>query len=112
MRLNHVVTRIEHQRTLKNLLETAVENLTRVGDSNVYVSKNNSSPFSLKEIWEQFSLQHQAIHLASSELSVSDLSQLHENSYFTENIYALTHERYLETVERMNSFFKTAIRAK
>jgi len=52
----------------------------------------------LKEDWEKFSLVHKAIKI--QKLSSEEKLKVQNHSYFSENLFAITHECYLESIER------------
>ncbi|XP_029169628.1 uncharacterized protein LOC114939494 [Nylanderia fulva] len=102
IKLSHVKNRIEQQFILMNLIANSLDNLTKVGLSNITVQRVQACLTSIKDNWEKFSVSHDAIGLAISELDSVDQLQLNENEYFSENLYSMTHESYLEAVERMS----------
>ncbi|XP_011859112.1 PREDICTED: uncharacterized protein LOC105556623 [Vollenhovia emeryi] len=107
MRLNHIVTRLEQQLTFIDLISHAAENLERVGQANITSQRIHARLASLKETWEQFLLQHQAVNLAISELDTADKETALAHSYFSGNSFSSTHECYLEAIERMSSFLES-----
>ncbi|XP_011883842.1 PREDICTED: uncharacterized protein LOC105570992 [Vollenhovia emeryi] len=102
MRVSHIESRIEQQLTLKELIDTAIDRLIRVGYANITPQRVNARLASLKESWEKFSLVHDAIGLAISRLNSEDATSLLSHSYFSEGFFSSTHENYLEAVEKMN----------
>jgi len=56
----------------------------------------------LKEDWEKFSLVHKAIKTAIQKLSSEEKLKVQNHLYFSENLFAITHECYLESIERMS----------
>lgn len=94
--------RIEQQFNIMDLIANAVDNLTKVGLSNITPQRVKARLISLKENWKKFSLAHEAISLEMSELNSAEQLQLKEHSYFSENFYSITHECYLEAVEKMS----------
>ena len=87
-----------------DLIANAMDNLVKVGDSNITPQRVHTRITSLKENWEKFFLVHEAIGLAMTELSSSDRLHLQNHSYFSENLFSITHEFYLEAVEKMTVF--------
>lgn len=85
-----------------DLIANTFDNLTKVGLSNITSHRINARLTSLKENWEKFSLVHEAIGLAMTELNSEERLQLKEYSYFSENLYSMTHECYLGAVEKMS----------
>lgn len=107
MRINHIESRLEQQLTLKELITHLVDNLTKVGYSNVTSQRVQARLSALKEIWEKFSLVHEAITLAMTKISNEEKLQLRTHSYFSEQVYSTTYECYLEATEKMISFFES-----
>lgn len=107
MRVSHIENRIEQQLALKGLIEHAVDNVLKVGYSNVTSQRVQARLTSLKDNWEKFSLNHDAIGMAMTKLSPDDKSTIQQHSYFLENLFATTHESYLDAVEKFNSIFDT-----
>lgn len=103
MRLSHIESRIEQQFTIMDLISKAMDNLTRVGLSNITQHRVHARLTSLKENWERFSLVHGAIVLATNELDLEEKLQLQSHSYFSENLFSMTHECYLEALEKMSA---------
>jgi len=103
MRVNHIESRLEQQLTLKTLILNSVDNLTKVGYSNITPHRVHARLSALKENWEKFSLIHDAINLAVTKLSNDEKVQMQSHAYFSNNLFAATHESYLEAVEKMNS---------
>lgn len=102
MRLSHIEHHIEQQFLRKDLITNAVENLTRVGYSNITPQRVHARLNSLKEGWEKFSITHDAIGLSITKLSREEQLQIRLHSYFKENIFVTTHESYLEAIEKRN----------
>lgn len=102
MKLNHVKNQIEQQFTLMDLIANAVDNLTKVGLSNITTHRVHARLNALKETWEKFSVTHEAIGLAMTELHPNEQLILRNHLYFLENLYSMTREDYLEAIEKMN----------
>ena len=68
MRLDHVKSRMKQQLTIMDLIANAVDNLTKVGLSNITSYRIHGRLNSLKENWEKFSVAHEAILLAMTKL--------------------------------------------
>lgn len=90
IRLRHVQNRIEQQFNIMDLIANAVDNLTKVGLSNVTPQRVQARLDSLKENWEKFSIAHEAISLAMSELNSDEQLHLKEHLYFSENFYSIS----------------------
>jgi len=106
MRVTHIISRIEQQLVLRELIIHAVENLTKVGYVNVTNQRINARLVALKENWEKFSIINDAITLAVSKLSHEDTSLIQSNIYFSENLFINTHESYLESLEKMTALLE------
>lgn len=104
MRVEHIERRIEQQLALKGLIENAYENLIKVGYSNTTSHRVHARLASLKDNWEKFSIIHDAITLSMTKLSSEDKLCLQHNSYFSDDVFSITHECYLESVEKINIF--------
>jgi len=87
MRLNHIENRLQQQLTIKDLIVNSVDNLTKVGYSNVTSPRVHSRLSALKESWEKFLLVHEAISLAMTKIIIEEKLQLQQHSYFSENLY-------------------------
>ncbi|XP_072757717.1 uncharacterized protein [Anoplolepis gracilipes] len=103
MRIEHIVNRLEQQLTLKDFIVNAVDNLTKVGYSNITSQRVNARLRALKENWETFSVIHHAINVAITKTTLDEKSQLHCHAYFSENIYSTTYEAYLDAIEKMTA---------
>lgn len=106
MRISHVESRLEQQTTLIDLIANAMDNLIKVGVTNITPQRVHARLTSLKENWEKFSLVNDAIGLSVSELSPEDRLQIQKHSYFSENLFSMTHECYLKAIEKMTSFLE------
>lgn len=103
MRISHIESRLEQQFILKDFIVNAVDNLTKVGDSNISLHRVNARLTALKENWEKFSVIHHAITVAISETSHDEKLQINRHSYFSDNVYSTTYEIYLDAVEKMTA---------
>lgn len=103
MRVDHIERRIEQQLTLKDLIDNAYVNFAKVGYSNITSQRVHARLASLKENWTKFSLIHDAIVLSMSKLRLEDKAYLQNHSYFSENLFSITQECYLDAVEKITS---------
>ncbi|XP_011174126.2 uncharacterized protein LOC105206319 [Solenopsis invicta] len=106
MRLNHIEARLEQQLNLKDIISNSVENLVKIGLSNVTPQRIRARLTALHETWEKFSVVNDAINIAITKLNSDDRLQLRQDPYFSESIYLTTYELYLEAVEKMNSMIE------
>lgn len=106
MRLSHIEHRLEQQLTLKELIVHSFDNLVKVGQANVTPARLQARLSSLKDSWEKFSIIHDAISLSIKQITQEEQSQLLQHSYFSDNIFSATYESYLDSMEKMNSFFE------
>lgn len=88
MKLNHVKNRVEQQFTIMGLIANAVDNLTKVGLSNITSQRVHAPLNSLKETWEKFSVTHEAIGLAMTELQ-SEEQLAYELTHILQRIFIL-----------------------
>lgn len=91
-KLSHVESRVEQQLKIMNLVANSYDNLIKVGLLNINSQRIHTRITSLKESWEKFDLNHDAITLAIIELTPSDKRLLHSHSYFVDNLYSMTYE--------------------
>jgi len=106
MRLGHIYNHIELQFALAELVAQSYDNFTKDGLNNVTSQKVNARLATLKDNWEHFSIKHKAITIAVNELKNEDRIELQAHSYFTNNLFAVTHEHYVETIEKLNSLLE------
>lgn len=107
MRLSHVQAHIEQQLLTSNLIAKAYDNFIGDGLSTITMQRVNSRISAIKDDWDCFCLEHKAILISMSQLSDTDRSVTKNHSYFSANIYAVTHEAYVETIERLNSLLES-----
>lgn len=112
MRVDHIVSRLEQQLTLREMIVNSVDNLTKVGYLNITSQRVNTRISALKETWEKFSLVHEAINLCMTQLTTDEKLQLQSHLYFSEHMYSKTYESYLEAVERMTLFLESDLEGK
>ena len=96
MRLSHIHDHIEQQFILFEIIVHAYGNFTKDGLTNLISQRIHARLSILKDDWEQFSLEHKAIMIAINELCTNDKLNIHNHSYFTNNLFAITHEHYAE----------------
>ncbi|XP_018316899.1 uncharacterized protein, partial [Mycetomoellerius zeteki] len=106
MRPSHIEARLEQQLSLKDLISNSVENLVKIGQSNVRPQRARARLSALQEAWEKFSIIHEAIFLAMTKITPGEKVLLQQHSYFLEDSYSTTYECYLEAIERMSSFLE------
>jgi len=107
MRVDHIERRIEQQLTLKDLIENAYDNLAKVGYSNITSHRVNARLTFLKENWGKFSIIHDAITLSMTKLSSDEKTCVQRHLYFSGNLFSITNECYLESVEKMTSLLNS-----
>ncbi|XP_036140647.1 uncharacterized protein LOC118644911 [Monomorium pharaonis] len=107
MRLSHIENRLEQQLTLRDLIVNSVDNLTKVGLTKITPNRVNARLLALKEHWEKFSLVNDAIGLAMTKISSHDKLSLQQHPYFENNVFLVTHECYLDSIEKMTSLLET-----
>lgn len=103
MRLSHAEHYVEQQLELMQTIGQSYDNLIKNGMENVSPQRVNVRFSALKENWQKFCVRHDAITLAIKQLSDSDKESIMEHSYFKDNLFSVTNENYLESVERFNS---------
>ncbi|XP_011883957.1 PREDICTED: uncharacterized protein LOC105571095 [Vollenhovia emeryi] len=102
MRLSHVKDRIEHQLVLKELIDTAVDRLIKVGYSNLNPPRVKARLASLRETWLQFSLGHRTLGLTITRFNSEEATSALHHSYFSEGLFSTTLEAYLVAVRQMS----------
>jgi len=103
MRLSHIQARIGQQYELFNLISTSYDLLIAVDSVNLTVLRIKTRIDSLDEIWQKFSLIHDAINIATQELSQAEAGRIKTHSYYTENLFSAAYESYLSNTEKMRS---------
>ncbi|XP_011688837.1 PREDICTED: uncharacterized protein LOC105450601 [Wasmannia auropunctata] len=104
MRLSHAGHYVEQQLALMQTIGQSYDNLVKNGMESVTSQRINVRLSALKDNWEKFCVRHDAITLAVKQLNDSDKESIMGHSYFKDNLYSITNENYLESVERFNSF--------
>lgn len=100
-RLSHILARIEQQYKLFNLISTSYDRLIAVDVVNLTFLRIKTRIDSLDESWQKFSFTHDAINIATQELSQEETEKIKAHSYCTENLFSAAHESYLSNVEKM-----------
>lgn len=98
---------MEQQFAVMDLIANAVDNLTKVELSNITSHRVHARLDFLKENWQKFFIAHEAILLAMTKLESEEQLHLQSHSYFSDNLLAMTHESYLEAVEKMSAFLES-----
>lgn len=101
MRYSHIIARIGQQYELFNLISYSYDRLVEVELDNLTILRIKTRIDSLDETWQRFSVTHDAISIAISDLSQEEASKVKVHSYFTENLFSVAHESYLSNVEKM-----------
>jgi len=104
MRLKYIENRLQQQLTLKELIANSFDNFIKIGYTNVTSARVHARLSALEESWEKFSVIHEAINLVITKLNTEEQFQLQQHSYFSENLFSITYELYLEAVEKITSF--------
>jgi len=107
MRLSYVENQGKQQLSLIQLIAHSYDNLVKTGKENVISQRIQTRLSALKENWETFFVKHEAITLAVRQLNEEDNRIIMGHPYFTENLFVLTHDSYLESVERFNSLLES-----
>lgn len=107
MRLTHIECRIAQQLSLSEIISNYYDNLIRSGLSNITPVRIHTRIAALKEDWEKFNIIHEAIGIAVTALDEDDKSKILTHDYFINNTFALTHELYIESLEKMISLNET-----
>lgn len=103
MRLSHIHAHIEQQLALSNSIVHAYDYFLKDDLTNVNNVRVNARLSALRNDWEKFSLEHTAITNAINFLTTDDRIVINEHPYFENNLFDLTHERYVESVDRLSS---------
>lgn len=106
MRLSHIVSHIEQQLTLSEVIFHTYDDFIKDGLTGVTSRGVHARLSTLNEDWERFSLTQRAITIANNELSEEEKSILNEHPYFTSNVVVTTHKTYKETVEKLNTLLE------
>ncbi|KMQ87724.1 metal transporter [Lasius niger] len=102
MRISHIQGRLEQQQSLSILIARSLENFTKIPTNDLTFRVINARLTSLKDNWDKFSIVHDAIMISINQLSATDQKLIRSHAYFTDNIYSVTYEHYLECLDRMN----------
>jgi len=107
MRKSHVEIRLEQQIALSRIIATSYDELVKSGFSNITSTRIQSHSASLKEDWEKFSLGNDAISNAIRELSYEDQLQVQRHPYLQDNIFTVTKQLHLNSLEKMTALLET-----
>ncbi|XP_011883953.1 PREDICTED: uncharacterized protein LOC105571092 [Vollenhovia emeryi] len=107
MRVEHIEKRVQQQFPLIDVIVKSYDNLVENSLINNSNQRINACLSSLKETWEKFSLNHEAIKLSITKLSTEDKLTIYNHAYFVENLFSDTHVCYLESLERITSMLES-----
>ncbi|XP_024873274.1 uncharacterized protein LOC112455532 [Temnothorax curvispinosus] len=105
--MDSIMDHINQQLVLSNYIANTYDNFIKKGSSGITKQRIDSYLSSLDENWKRFSLNHDAILLAVAKLTSEDRQLILTHSYFTDQLFSVTHMDYVAAVEKIKSSIST-----